>query len=139
MRRGESVLAGRARGFDGGVSEVLDRAIEMSPNVAVFHYRKALLQAGVELWEARPDPAYDRSRAPRGLGYSESRLHTNAFAVDRRYLFVGSFNWDPRSVDINTELGVIIKSPKLTNDYCERIELNKYEKTYEVVLNESFR
>ena len=70
-------------------------------------YRKALLEAGVELWELRPDrPRADRSLL--ALGQSLSGLHAKAFVVDRRQLFVGSFNWDPRSVDINTEMGVLI-------------------------------
>jgi putative cardiolipin synthase len=75
--------------------------------------RKALLQAGVELWEIRDDPTR-RDRQRRGLGQSASSLHTKAFAIDRRYLFVGSFNFDPRSVNINTEMGIVVDSPELT-------------------------
>jgi putative cardiolipin synthase len=74
--------------------------------------RRALLEAGVELWEIREDPAR-RDRQRRGLGYSASSLHTKAFVVDRRHLFVGSFNFDPRSVDINTEMGIVVDSPSL--------------------------
>jgi putative cardiolipin synthase len=33
--------------------------------------------------------------------------------VDRRQVFVGSFNFDPRSVNINTEMGVLVDSPGL--------------------------
>ena len=73
--------------------------------------RKALLEAGVELWEIRDDPAR-RDRERRGLGHSASSLHAKAFAVDRRYLFVGSFNFDPRSVNINTEMGIVVDSPE---------------------------
>ena len=74
--------------------------------------RKALLEAGVELWEIRDDPTR-RDRERRGLGHSASSLHTKAFAVDRRYLFVGSFNFDPRSMNINTEMGIVLDSPSL--------------------------
>ncbi len=74
--------------------------------------RKALLDAGVELFEIRGDPAR-RDRQRRGLGHSASSLHTKAFAVDRRHLFVGSFNFDPRSADINTEMGVLVDSSRL--------------------------
>jgi len=74
--------------------------------------RKALLEAGVELWEIRDDPIR-RDRQRRGLGHSASSLHTKAFAIDRRYLFVGSFNFDPRSVNINTEMGIVVDSPSI--------------------------
>jgi putative cardiolipin synthase len=74
--------------------------------------RKALLEADVELWEIRDDPVR-RDRQRRGLGHSASSLHTKAFAIDRRYLFVGSFNFDPRSVNINTEMGIVLDSPSI--------------------------
>jgi cardiolipin synthase C len=82
--------------------------------------RKRLLEAGVELWEIRDDPAR-RDRERRGLGHSASSLHTKAFAVDRRYLFVGSFNFDPRSADINTEMGIVVDSPSLAAPAVERL------------------
>ncbi|MHA1529318.1 MAG: phospholipase D family protein [Alphaproteobacteria bacterium] len=84
-------------------------------------YRKALLEAGVELWEVRPKNA-NRDRLRRGLGYSRSSLHGKVFAVDGRYIFIGSFNWDPRSLDINTEMGAYIDSPGLTGPALERFE-----------------
>jgi putative cardiolipin synthase len=74
----------------------------------------------VELWEIRDDPAR-RDRERRGLGHSASSLHTKAFAVDRRYLFVGSFNFDPRSVDINTEMGIVVDSPELAAPAVDRL------------------
>ena len=84
------------------------------------HSRKALLEAGVELWEIRDDPTrQDRER--RGLGHSASSLHTKAFAVDRRYLFVGSFNFDPRSVNINTEMGLVVDAPRLAAPAVDRL------------------
>jgi putative cardiolipin synthase len=84
------------------------------------HYRKALLEAGVELWELRPDK--DRpDRSLMGLGRSLSGLHSKAFLVDRRYLFVGSFNWDPRSVGINTEMGILVDAPAIGQSVIERL------------------
>ena len=81
--------------------------------------RKALLEAG-RAWEIRDDPAR-RDRERRGLGHSASSLHTKAFAVDRRYLFVGSFNFDPRSVNINTEMGIVVDAPELAAPAVERL------------------
>ena len=70
-----------------------------------------------------------------GSGDSLATLHTKAFLVDCEDVFIGSFNWDPRSVEINTELGVIIKSAEMGNEICEKGDDNLREKTYQVVLN----
>jgi putative cardiolipin synthase len=63
-------------------------------------------------------------------------LHTKAFIVDRREIFIGSFNFDPRSARINTELGVIIRSPEMADQTAKIIEAVIAEQTYEVFLNE---
>ena len=83
-------------------------------------YRTALLEAGVELWEIRADHVrLDRQR--RGLGHSASGLHTKAFVIDRRFLFVGSFNFDPRSAYINTEMGIVLDSARLAGPALDRL------------------
>ena len=97
--------------------------------------RKPLLKAGVKILEVKHIPGTDELDRG-GLGDSLATLHTKAFLVDCADFFIGSFNWDPRSVAINTELGVIIKSPKLAGSTCERIGQRKDEKAYDVVLNE---
>ncbi len=79
---------------------------------AYSSYRKRLLMAGVELYEARADAAQvildDGSKELEQL-----TLHTKGIIIDRRYTFVGSLNLDPRSIDINTEMGVMIDSMDL--------------------------
>ncbi len=97
--------------------------------------RKPLLAAGVEIYEVRPDAAVEG--VDRGSpGASLATLHTKGFLIDRRETFFGSFNWDPRSVDINTELGVIMKSPALSQQVAESIDAKLDSHTYKVVLNE---
>ncbi|MDP2046941.1 MAG: phospholipase D family protein [Deltaproteobacteria bacterium] len=48
---------------------------------------------------------------------SESRgsLHAKTFVLDRQTVFVGSFNFDPRSIKLDTQNGVVIHSPELAN------------------------
>ena len=97
--------------------------------------RKPLLRAGVRIFEARADATVvgvDRG----GSGAALATLHTKAFLVDRERLFLGSFNWDPRSVYINTELGVLIDSPELGAFVSQRIEMGLDDMTYEVVLDD---
>ena len=87
--------------------------------------RVALLEAGVELWEAKGPDAWNLPRQPLRLlgahgaqrrllvGSQTTALHAKTFAVDGARLFVGSFNFDPRSVALNTEMGFLIESPEL--------------------------
>lgn len=79
--------------------------------------RKTLLDAGVRLFEVRPGPQgraqEPENKATRFSGGGES-LHAKTFVVDRRLLFVGSFNFDPRSAQLNCEMGFVIDSPYLS-------------------------
>ncbi len=81
--------------------------------------RKDLLAAGVELYESRrQDGEKQRNESAGPFGSSGSSLHAKTFAVDRQHFFVGSYNFDPRSAHLNTELGFLIESPVL----AQRIE-----------------
>ena len=83
--------------------------------------RKPLLRAGVEIYEVRGDVSFAGQEFVAASG-AKATLHTKAFTVDRRELFIGSFNFDPRSAYINTELGVIIRSPKMAAALDDAIE-----------------
>jgi len=71
-----------------------------------------------------------------GAGAALATLHTKGFIVDRKETFLGSFNWDPRSAYINTELGVIMKSPELTGTLVDQIDAKRDSQAYEVILND---
>jgi len=97
--------------------------------------RKPLLEAGVKIFEVRADA--NVAGVDRGTqGAALATLHTKGFIVDDTELFLGSFNWDPRSIDINTELGVIMKSPELARWARERLAASSDTDNYEVVLND---
>jgi putative cardiolipin synthase len=97
--------------------------------------RKALLEMGVELHEMRVT-AEVAGVERGGSGAELATLHTKAFMVDRQDIFFGSFNWDPRSANINTELGVVIESPELGAMIGERVDEGLAERTYQVILND---
>lgn len=86
-------------------------------------YRKRLLGGGVHLYELRPEAADDvgadaenaRPRA-RAVGSSGASLHTKAFLVDGERGFIGSYNLDPRSAWLNTEMGVFFEHSGLAAD-----------------------
>ncbi|MCR6661804.1 MAG: phospholipase D family protein [Luteimonas sp.] len=97
-------------------------------------YRKPLLQAGVHLYETRPQAAQADSSL---FGSSGASLHTKAFVVDDRYGFIGSFNLDPRSIDLNTEMGLLFDDPALGAALRdEYLRLSGPEKSYWVYLND---
>lgn len=108
-------------------------------DVALVHggyarYRKQLLRAGVDLYELKPSAAFPTRSAGIG-GSSRSSLHTKAVIADGRHALVGSFNYDPRSMFINTEMGVLIDDPffaeRVRTDY--RLALDP-RRSYRVAL-----
>jgi putative cardiolipin synthase len=88
-------------------------------DVSVVHsgyvpYRAELLRAGVHLYEIKriSDPSR-KTFSTRRFGSANASLHTKCFVVDRRRVFVGSLNLDPRSIQRNTEMGIVIESPEI--------------------------
>lgn len=78
--------------------------------------RKQLLEGGVELFELRRQAAPDSPMKKLGpFGSSGASLHAKTFAVDGQRIFIGSFNFDPRSAMLNTEMGVLIDSERLAS------------------------
>ncbi|MBL8350381.1 MAG: phospholipase D family protein [Burkholderiaceae bacterium] len=75
--------------------------------------RPDLLAAGVKLYEIKPTALSDVKSNEKSRGSSSSALHAKTFSVDGGKVFVGSFNFDPRSALLNTEMGLVIDSPVL--------------------------
>jgi putative cardiolipin synthase len=77
-------------------------------------YRKPLLDAGVELYEFAAHPEIQPGiidTAPVAAKFAG--LHTKAAVFDDRIVYIGSLNLDPRSVELNTEMGMIVSSTGL--------------------------
>jgi putative cardiolipin synthase len=96
--------------------------------------RKPLLQGGVEIYEIQPHANVAGAELVAAVG-AKATLHTKAFIVDREQIFIGSFNFDPRSANINTELGVIIRDPELASYYADYARQAMPNSAYEVFLN----
>lgn len=110
-------------------------------DVAVVHagyakWRKPLLKAGVSLFELKPSSA-PRTVRDRGLtGHSASSLHAKVFSVDCSRVFIGSFNFDPRSLHLNTEMGFVIDSGPLARTVAEMFAEKIRPRAYEVGLGD---
>ena len=100
--------------------------------------RKPLLESGVRIYEVRPDAEVAGSELIAATG-ATATLHTKAFVVDDEELFIGSFNFDPRSAYINTESGVLIRSPDLAGRVADGVNAALEQNTYELFLDERGR
>ena len=99
--------------------------------------RKPLLEAGVEIFEMEPEfsPAPTKAHGP--LGSSNASLHAKTFSIDRSRVFVGSFNFDPRSERLNTELGFVINSPTMAQEISDAFSTSIPARAYRVRLNDA--
>ena len=112
-----------------------------STDVSIVHagyirYRKALLRMGVELWELNHRTTREERKAMSEgyVGKSKSSLHAKAFVADRETVFIGSLNFDPRSVIQNTEIGVVFRSPVLGGRIAEAFDENIAKEAYRLEL-----
>ena len=130
------------------VKELIDRDVRIrvltnslaSNDVIAAHaghakQREALIETGVELYEYRPDARINRTQSWNGA--SKAALHTKAIVFDRESVFIGSYNLDPRSADINTEAGLYVESPELAAQVIEYMDEGvRPENSYRVLLDE---
>jgi len=136
---------------EGGVEfarQMKDRGVKMrvltnslaSNDVVAAHAgysqsRKALIENGVEIYELRPDAGIIKQR--NYSADSKSGLHAKAMVFDRESVFIGSFNLDPRSFNINTEAGLYVESPELAEQVAAFMEEGvRPENSYRVSLDE---
>jgi putative cardiolipin synthase len=107
----------RALALQGAQVQVLTNSLAAT-DVAIVHsgytkYRIPLLEAGVRLFELKSAAVLDDAHRRLRLGSSRASLHTKAAVMDGERVFVGSFNIDPRSAELNCEMGVWICSATL--------------------------
>lgn len=114
-KRGVAILRSmKERGVE---ATVLTNSLAATDVAAVHgayaHYRIKLLKIGVHLHELQP---FARRKTMSVFGSKGASLHTKAFTVDDHSGFVGSFNFDPRSASLNTEMGVVFDDVALVAD-----------------------
>ena len=129
-KQGVDFLAGLV---DRGVRVVVVSNSLASTNHASVHavyarYRKPLLKKGVELYELRPH--IDSTDSTTTL-----TLHSKIAIVDRTRAFVGSFNLDPRSLYLNTEMGLVVESPELAAAMSTSIRESLTDIAYQLELS----
>lgn len=145
QKKGEIKLSELAK--EGVEVRVLTNSFKAN-DVALVHafyakYRKDLLKDGVQLYEFLPalpdiDNPTNKELAKKAKvslkGLSRSSLHAKLMALDDKQVFIGSFNFDPRSANLNTEIGVIINSPPLATAVHKTMDANLKNYAYKLVL-----
>ncbi|MDX1706713.1 phospholipase D-like domain-containing protein, partial [Pseudidiomarina sp.] len=97
------------------------------------------LEAGIKLYELRPTELQLMNAVEPEANFSlsaGSSLHAKTTSIDGEQLFIGSFNFDPRSANLNTELGFMISSPELAAALEQGFEARVPERAYELELDE---
>jgi len=97
-------------------------------------YRTRMLQAGVDLYELSPTRTQQTKRLGM-FGTSLGRLHAKTAVIDRKTIFIGSMNLDPRSASTNTEFGMFIESPALAKELLRVINISKLDSAYRLRLD----
>lgn len=108
-----------SRAFRRGLARALERGVRVRiltnslsttdnlwPQAGYVGQRKNLVGQGVELWELT----------------GERTLHSKAAVVDGETVIVGSFNLDPRSEHLNTELALVVGDPELAAELAAWME-----------------
>jgi cardiolipin synthase C len=85
---------------------------------AYARYREKLLAMGVEIYEFNPG-LRPKTRRHGASASKLTSMHVKAYVFDQKWVCVGSFNADPRSICLNTELGLLVESPELAKQVCE--------------------
>ena len=123
-----------------GVSvRILTNSLEATDVVPVHagyaKRRKALLRAGVRLFELHARAGTRKpARRLRPFGSSGASLHAKIFAVDGARIFVGSFNFDPRSATLNTEMGLLIESRQMAEELHGAFDLGLQGMAWQMAL-----
>jgi putative cardiolipin synthase len=127
---------------DGGIElfeELVNRGVRIristnslasTDNIQAFSgyhgQRDDLLEAGVELFEFKPHPAFKGELIERYPALADKNpifaLHAKSMVIDDRLVYIGTFNLDPRSANLNTEVGILVDSEELARQLTGAIE-----------------
>ena len=144
---GDEGVQGLRRLRESGVRvRVVTNSLASTDEPAVYagyaRYQRALLEAGVELYEISPAAERDgagkgRKRdedAPHGSSRSRAALHAKVLIFDCRSFFVGSMNLDPRSAFTNTEIGFVVDAPGEALKLCAQLDKGLPQNAYRLEL-----
>ncbi len=88
--------------------------------------RPRLINAGIELYEYKPHPQIQTELVERYPQLAHKNpvlaIHAKSMVIDDTKIFIGTFNLDPRSANLNTEVGILVDSRQLGQQLTQSIE-----------------
>ena len=114
-----------------GVSiRISTNSLASTDNIPAFagyaSQRDDLLTAGIELFEFKPSPAIQDELIENYPRIAENNpvfaIHAKSMVIDDQVIYIGTFNLDPRSTNLNTEVGVLIDNHELARQLTDSIE-----------------
>jgi cardiolipin synthase C len=106
--------------------KVLTNSMAATDQIPAFsgfaRYRKDVLNSGTEIYEIKPDVSQFVIEKDIPGSTGNGGLHAKVMTFDRKHVFVGSFNLDPRSINLNTEIGLLVHSEELATQVAELID-----------------
>lgn len=128
---------------DSGIEiKILTNSFDATDVTAVHsgysQWRPKLLKAGIKIYELKSTASEENrdNKLWKARSQSSTSLHAKTFAIDEHQVFIGSYNVDPRSANINTEMGVIINDDELARQLHEALGNDLLAQAYEVKLTE---
>ena len=108
---------------------IITNSLASTDNIQAFsgyrNQRKKLLKMGLQIHEYKPDPA-NRLTLMSRVNPPDTpplfALHAKSMVVDSKIAYIGTFNFDPRSENLNTEVGVVMHHPALARQVQTLIE-----------------
>ena len=101
--------------------QINTNSLAATDNIQAFsgyrNQREQLLKMGVSIYEYKPSPLIKKQLIAASI-LAEKRspkfaIHAKTMVIDSETVFIGTFNFDPRSENLNTEIGVVIHNPDL--------------------------
>ena len=102
-------------------------------------YRQQLVESGIDLFELKPTAQHFREKTRAFMkGVSNSSLHAKYMVIDKQYVFIGSANIDPRSKNLNTEIGIMVNSKELAELTSALFDkTSSLENSYKILNNDA--
>lgn len=107
-------------------------SLASTDNIQAFsgyrNQRDQLIKMGIEIFEYKPDPQI-KQQLVRQVVLQNIRppvfaIHAKTMVVDNKSVYIGTFNFDPRSQNLNTEVGVIVQNENLAKNVQQAIEID---------------
>ncbi|NOU25681.1 MAG: phospholipase D family protein [Methylotenera sp.] len=107
-------------------------SLASTDNIQAFsgyrNQRDQLIKMGIEIFEYKPDPQIKqqlvRQAVLQNIRPPVFAIHAKTMVVDNKSVYIGTFNFDPRSQNLNTEVGVIVQNENLAKNVQQAIEID---------------